>query len=452
MVRSIISFGQEVYFTAQKSDLHKLTSIDSLAFKIALGLPRWASIDKTYKEAGVLPLSEHRLLYTCKYMVRARTVPNSTTSELDESIYVCREIRNKSVYMSLFDFTSVVFNNCDISLDKVAHVPLCPYPPWLSEQAEIIYEYSNMSKKDNPLIIASKAKEMINTRFNHSLRVFTDGSVSNNSDVGAAFVVPDFKIEKRYHLTKGCSIFTAELFAIMMALTFFNDMPILPKQIVILSDSKSALMALYNQSSKERADIIYENLYLIHQLIIKGCHISLMWVPGHSYLCGNEMADLCAKEAASNKCNSLDCDLPLSVSETCSILSKYIWTLWQKQYLNKAKLNKWWDIYDPKRKCINVKGSIPVRNLFHRLKTNSWLCRFLKPLPVCVCGKQIDIYHFVFDCVHTRPHFTLLHDTIDSFDLPQTVPSILFPNKEIGWNITQIAITSIKSHPLGRLF
>ena len=452
LVRSIISYGQEVYFSAQKTDLHKLTSIDSLAFKIALGLPRWASIDKTYKEAGILPLSDHRLLYTCNYVVRARAVPNSIMSELDDNIYVCREIRNKSVYMSLSDYTSEVFKNTNLSLDNIAHIPLCPYPPWLCEQADIIYEYCNITKNDNPLIIASIAKELINTRFRYFLRVFTDGSVSDSSDVGAAFVVPDFKIEKRYHLPKGCSIFTAELFAIMMALTFFNDMPVLPTQIVILSDSKSALIALYNQSSKERADIIYENLYLIHQLIIRGCYVSLMWVPGHSHLCGNEMADQCAKEAASNTCNSLDCDLPISVSEACSILSKFIWNIRLKQYLEKAKLKEWWDLSDPKKTCINIRGSIPMRNLFHRVKTNSWLCRFLKPSPVCVCGEHMDIHHFLFDCLHTRLHFNLLHSTIESSNLPLIVPSILFPNKKNEWTVTQIAISSIKSHPLGHLF
>ena len=125
-------------------------------------------------------------------------------------------------------------------------------------------------------------------------------------------MVPDLKIKKRYHLTTGVSIFTAELVAIMMALTFFNDMPVLPTKIVILSDSKSALMALVNQSSKERADIIYEILYLIHQLIVRGCYISIMWVPGHSNLYGNEMADHCAKEAARNICQSVVCDIPIS--------------------------------------------------------------------------------------------------------------------------------------------
>jgi len=235
---------------------------------------------------------------------------------------------------------------------------------------------------------------MINTCFRYFLRVFTDGSVSDSSEVGAAFVVPDLKIKKRYHLTTGVSIFTAELFAIMMALTFFNDMPALPTKIVILSDSKSALMALENQSSKKRVDIIYEILYIIHQLIVRGCHISLMWVPGHSNLCGNEMADNCAKEAELNICKPVICDIPISASEANSILLNFFWNIRQKCHIDQSKLREWWDCSSPKKKCLNMPGSIPMRNVFHRLKTNSWLGRFLKPSTICICGEHLNICHF----------------------------------------------------------
>ena len=248
------------------------------------------------------------------------------------------------------------------------------------------------------------------------------------------------------------SIFTAELFAIMMALEFFNDLPALPTKIVILSDSKSALMALKNQSSRERVDLIYEIVYLIHQLIVRGCYISLMWVPGHSCLYGNEMADHCAKEAARSLCGTLVCDIPISVSEAGNILMNYFWDARKKCYLEQAKVKSWWDNSTPKRKCINIPGSIPLRNTFHRLKTNSWLGRFIKPSPVCICGYNLNIRHFLFDCPQSQSHFQLFYKTLDSYNLPHVMSSILLPNKDNGWNITKIAINSIKNHPLGHLF
>ena len=354
--------------------------------------------------------------------------------------------------MSVSDFTSEVFKKCNLSLDKIAHVPLCPYPPWLCEQADIFYDFGEMTKSNSPLIIAYKAREIIQTRFKYFLRIFTDGSISDNSEVGAAFVVPDLKIKKRYHLTKGVSIFTAELFAIMMALEFFNDLPALPTKIVIFSDSKAALMALKNQSSRERGDLIYEIVYLIHQLIVRGCHISLMWVPGHSSLYGNEMADHCAKEAARNICGSLACDVAISVSEAGSILMNYFWNLRKKYYLEQATVRSWWDCSTPKKKCLNMSGSIPLRNAFHRIKTNSWLGRFLKPCPVCICGNNLDIKHFLFGCSQTHSHFQLLYNTLDSYDLPHSMSSLILPNKDNGWNITKMAVVSIKNHALGHLF
>lgn len=195
-------------------------------------------------------------------------------------------------------------------------------------------------------------------------------------------------------------------------------MPLVPAKILILSDSKSALMALNNQSSSERADIMYEILYLIHQLIMRGSDISLLWVPGHSNLRGNEMADFCAKEAASNNSDSINHNIPISVSEACTILSTYIWNFRQKQFLENSKKKLWWDLSLPARKGTNPPGSISTRNLTHRLRTNAWLCRFLKPSPLCICGKTLDIPHFLLECPDTHLHFKPLHDMISAFNLP----------------------------------
>ena len=51
LVRSKLTYGQEIYFSAPKCHLKKLRSVDSKAIKLVLGVPTHASTIKSYKEA-----------------------------------------------------------------------------------------------------------------------------------------------------------------------------------------------------------------------------------------------------------------------------------------------------------------------------------------------------------------------------------------------------------------
>ena len=50
------------------------------------------------------------------------------------------------------------------------------------------------------------------------MKVYTDGSVLENEQAGAGFVIPDFKTEKSFYLGKGGAIFTAKLAALLTPL------------------------------------------------------------------------------------------------------------------------------------------------------------------------------------------------------------------------------------------
>ena len=49
LVRSKLTYGQEIYFSAPKTYLKKLQSLDSKAIKIALGVPVHTKTESTYK-------------------------------------------------------------------------------------------------------------------------------------------------------------------------------------------------------------------------------------------------------------------------------------------------------------------------------------------------------------------------------------------------------------------
>ena len=82
LIRSKLTYGQEVYFSASNTLLKRLQSIDSKAIKLALGVPVHSNTHKTYKEAGLLSLFENRKLAVSRYVIRSLSVPNSVREEI----------------------------------------------------------------------------------------------------------------------------------------------------------------------------------------------------------------------------------------------------------------------------------------------------------------------------------------------------------------------------------
>ena len=55
------------------------------------------------------------------------------------------------------------------------------------------------------------------------MKIYTDRSVLENEQAGAGFVIPEFKTEKGFYLGKGRSLVTAELVALLVAVSYiFN--------------------------------------------------------------------------------------------------------------------------------------------------------------------------------------------------------------------------------------
>ena len=107
------------------------------------------------------------------------------------------------------------------------------------------------------------------------------------------------KVQKSFYLGKCFSIFTLELYAILMALNYICNILLAIFNIIICVDSKSVLYALQNWDCKMRRDIVYEVKYMIHYIISRGIGVEFCWVPSH---CGlyywNEISIKLAKQGA----------------------------------------------------------------------------------------------------------------------------------------------------------
>ena len=225
LVRSRMSYGLEAMPHLSKTGLARLTAIEVRGLRLALGLPQSVPQCLVYREAGLLPFRRHIQLVCSKYVFRCQTVDNSTVDEITATF------RNPSRLQSLVR---------SVGLDgvEVAKRPMHPYPPWLLERAHVEVDMEGLKKDQNPLVLAVTARLCLEEKYQHHLKIFTDGSVMEDGAAGAAFVIPEFNNLTHSYSLPAVSVFTAELLAISMALQHISAIPATPFAIVICSDSK----------------------------------------------------------------------------------------------------------------------------------------------------------------------------------------------------------------------
>ena len=141
---------------------------------------------------------------------------------------------------------------------------------------------------------------------NDSISLYTDGS-KQDEGVGCGFYIPATKIEKSYKLPNDCSIFQAEIAAILMSVKHLIGNAENEK-INIYIDSQAAIKALEKLTYNSK--IVLECRKKLDILSEKN-EITLIWVPGHQNIDGNEKADELAKNGVLSNDTPLDIKLPL---------------------------------------------------------------------------------------------------------------------------------------------
>jgi len=133
---------------------------------------------------------------------------------------------------------------------------------------------SNDFKSMSSSSVNAAVLNYLNERFFNFTTIYTDGSVSPLS-TGYAFYIPNLQLSFTNNLPPTSSSFTAECF---------------------VSDSMSCLQALSsNPFNSHLSPLILRIKFLIFTLNQKNYNINLLWVPSHTGIHGNEVADHLAK-------------------------------------------------------------------------------------------------------------------------------------------------------------
>jgi exonuclease III/ribonuclease HI len=397
LVRSRLCYGHEATFTKSDTQWLALERIELRAIKAALGVSLYAINDLVYQNIGWLPLREHCKLLTAKFQVRVTATVNNVSSvlgnEYSSNDDTFRQRLSKSkplihrITTPLYSYTKdLIDSNLAFSTEATSS---SDFPNWTLKQANFDYHYADHLAKDNsPILISSLAKENIDTHYSNNLQYYTDGSVLKSGEIGCAFVVPKLHVKRMFKLNPGISIFSAELYAIHKACCHINEMKTCHQNIVIFSDSKSVLQSLSKGGSNTRRFAQNAILKLIDNILGKVEDLTLMWIPSHSNIFGNELADRAAKTAATN---GEVTDISFSKSELINHVKQNAISLREDQIKKRCKDHNWLFLPGHKNHIPNLPRY--YQKVINRIRVQSPCYRFNHFH--CPCGDRVSLDHCI---------------------------------------------------------
>ena len=196
---------------------------------------------------------------------------------------------------------------------------------------------------------------------------------------------------------------------------------------MICTDSLSVIMAIRNTESDHPT--IIDILELAHHLLETGFEITLVWIPGHCSVPGNEMADVQAKIAV---LSGDVCNIQLGYKEYVPILRHAVRNLF----------NRLWVAYRPDTnlksiKVVSGKWETSMRSnrreeivlcrlrLGHTLFTHSFILD-RDPRPLCDrCQCPLSVQHILIECPKYANERIPLFDACQRYGKPLGLKWIL---------------------------
>lgn len=163
-------------------------------------------------------------------------------------------------------------------------------PPWNLKQPKLNLSLIFFQKKNShPQIYLRSHAEFLNKHKNFTV-VFTDGS-NINEKTAAAIIFGN--ITSTYRLPDITSIYTADAFAILQATQQMLMSEV--QNLIVHCDSLNVIQAIQNPYNRHpMIKNIQDNL---HHSINTGKNITIVWIPSHIGIQGNEDVDAAAKTA-----------------------------------------------------------------------------------------------------------------------------------------------------------
>ena len=445
-IRSLIEYMFPITLMISQTNIKKLNIMQNKALRIMTRSFNWTNHTGLEQFTNIEPLFSRQ----CKHMLK---VADKTLSDLSHPNHkeLIKHITNNDRHNNKRDWNQRL---TDIWNEAYCEVPkpmsFSSRAPWELDACNFVIQLPDTNKADSdPHLLKSRAMELIDIYcLPDDIKIYTDGSVDPvKKTAGCAFYLRHgpTRLLKSFRLKNNASTLQTELIAINLALKAASSLPT-HDRVTLLTDSLSALHVINTLHNTDNIDIIND---------IKNCfrhfqHLTSVWVPSHTDIPGNEIADQLAKKAL--KHSKIDIELPLSsYSQRVKYIADYSQLLINMNRNNENESNSSYALiyHATKGKSPTAYPSSTVDNLNfayfflqYKLPMEQEFFQIDNKCPDC--GNQYSIRHHFLTC----PQHS---DETQQFNLLATEPrDQMVELTQLALNNPNIIASFCRKHPIPR--
>jgi len=407
IIRPILDYGAIAFCTANDTHLHKLELIQSRALRLSCGATVGTPITALQNECGEMPLKLRWHEISLKQAIKILTTKHHPAAPSMADHWTLHRGKYKPgkepLYNRTKDYINTHYQKCKGPTPQHS-------PPWHNTHIKVDTSLTkHINKKSiSPEIQKAITLEHIN-RYKEQLHIYTDGSKFEER-TSAAVIISDTDHRQIIRLADSSSVYAAELTAIKTALEYINENNI-GKKVAIFTDSLCAAESVKLQKCTARPTLLNELLQVTNK--IGEDKVTIIWVPSHVGVRGNEEADIAAKEGLTLR--AVNSTKYIERPEMYTKIHQHILHMWQQEYSDSPKGAHYKHIepmVSTKLKYTDTPRGREVQITRLRLgkaTTNAWLHKMRKhPDGECEnCKLPETIDHLLLNCTRNSINTTL---------------------------------------------
>ena len=416
LIKSRLEYACEIIGTAPKTTLETLDPVHHKAIRICLGAHSSSPIESLYALSGETKLSQRRSQLMLQYYIRMRQfLPHERPINLDDKTMDAKydEKSNKPIGLGYTIRKNIREKKIEIPQiathsgtswceSRACLHDNCEKGPWNSTSVNTCLALSKVQKEHR------EEQEWVQIFLQHKheaeIEVYTDGSKVEEEVGAACIIMKNNKVIANIlrKLPSQATVFTAELTAIKIAITFIKQNKI--TNSAIYTDSLSAVLAIKKKKSNH---LITEIQQIYRNFKTENNNTIICWIPSHVGIPGNELADRTAKEALSLQQKSY----PIIPANDVKTHIKNIFRQQKITEYNEINANNLWLKHTlpeikshPPSLSQGRKNNMKIIRLQigHTNITHNYLYKN-EPKPRCtLCAELLTVKHILLECDELR--------------------------------------------------